>query len=507
MSLYVIFSGLQLTQHYSQETCSPARGALLTGRYPIHLGLQSGPIKSEMPWGLPLDETTLPQVLQQYNYSTHAVGKWHLGFHKRRFTPIYRGFDDFFGMYQGKNDYFTHGFEGRGFDLRTNKFDENGNIIDDLRWDLVGQYNTYLYSQHTIDIISKMKAQDNPFFIYLAYQSVHAPYSVPQSYVDKYASHFGGKTQQQFAGMVSAMDEGIGNITRVLKESGQDKNTIVVFTSDNGGRVNCIMGEETFSSNYPYRGGKKSLYEGGIRTPTFVWSPGRIMPGKSDAMFHITDWFPTLWNQASQQGKLTPNNLINPHKLDGFNQWLVILQRASSNRTEFVVNIDEVPTFCGHQVPIGAVRWMNWKLILGGGGPPFGWYPDSQPREMGYYCNHDYTNHIELYDIIKDPSEKRNVQHLYPDIVDFLTMKLRAYNSTAIPALRLQSFDPSDSDPRKFNNTWMPWNDGTKEQRVPKLEKIKIDEFQKADKKAEQNLHTGPDDCSHESLNLLLSYM
>ena len=473
-----------------QAICSPTRGALFTGRYPIHTGMQHYVIKPGEPWGLPLDETTLPQILKQYNYSTHAVGKWHLGFHKWAFTPINRGFDDFFGYYLGAEDYFTHIRDG-GLDLRTNTFDKNRKLVDKLRWDLNGQYSPELYSQHTIDLISRHKDQNNPFFIYLAYQSAHSPHQVPQQYIDKYSSHFRDKDQQIFAGMVSAMDEGIGNITRVLRDSGLHENTIVVFSSDNGGDVNCVHNILT-SSNYPYRGGKKSLYEGGIRTPTLVWAPTTLLPGKSDAMMHVTDWFPTFVSLASLQGKLQPYNKFKTKPLDGFNQWQVISQNLPSKRNEFVLNIDATPFQCGHQVPQSGVRWKNWKLIVGGGGPPFGWYPAPISLEKGFYCDKNYTDFIELYNVRRDPSETWNVARLYPDIVRFLKNKLKAYSATAVPPLS-KPYDPA-SNPKNFNNTWMPWMEGNEVEQNIKSDKYEDKDFKTMFKSSAHM--TGPDDCT-----------
>ena len=447
-----------LTQHYVQQVCSPTRGALMSGRYPIHTGMQHEVIYPGQPWGLPTDETIIPQILKQYDYSTHAVGKWHLGMHKWAFTPLYRGFDDFFGYYLGGENYDSHK-NGGGLDLRSDWFDENGKVVDQIRWDLNGQYSAELYSQHTVDLISKLKNQENPFFIYLAYQSVHAPHMVPQRYMDQYASHIRDKNERVFAGMVSAMDEGIGNITQALQATGLADNTIIVFSSDNGGNVNCV-GHVT-SSNYPYRGGKRALYEGGVRSPSFIWAPNRLAPGRSDALIHVTDWLPTFWSLASLQGQLKPMKPIKTKQLDGYDQWLAISEKLPSNRTEFLINIDPKPVMCGHQVPHGGIRWGDWKLILGAGGPPFGWYPAPTLDGTEDYCKAANYSYIELYNIKEDPSETRNVSRKYPDIVHFLTQKLKAYNATAVP-LGNKPHDPA-SNPKFFNNTWMPWMDMAQE--------------------------------------------
>ncbi|KAL5256755.1 hypothetical protein ACHWQZ_G011874 [Mnemiopsis leidyi] len=277
---------------------------------------------------------------------------------------------------------------------------------------------------------------------------------VPQRYIDQYSSHIENKGQQVFAAMVSSMDEGIGNITKALENTGLAENTIIVFSSDNGGNVNCV--KEVTSSNYPYRGGKRALYEGGVRSPSFVWARNRISSLRSDAMIHVTDWLPTFWSLASLQGKLSPNNPIKTKPLDGVDQWLAISENLPSNRTEFVINIDPKPIACGHRVPHAGIRWKEWKLIIGQGGPPSGWYPAPGVEDLVNYCG-PHDSYIELYNIIEDPSETRNVSDKFPDIVQMLTDKIKAYNATAVP-MGNKKKDPA-SNPRNFNYTWMPWMD------------------------------------------------
>ncbi|XP_063694726.1 arylsulfatase B-like [Bolinopsis microptera] len=447
--------GVLLKQHYVQPICSPTRSALMSGRYPIHTGLQHFVILPGQPWGLPLDETIIPQILKEYNYSTHAVGKWHLGMHTWSYTPAHRGFDDFFGYYLGSQDYNTH-IRGGGYDLRSDYWDENGQFVDDVRYDLKGQYSTELYTQRMVDLISDKKAQKNPFFIYMAYQNVHAPHMVPQRYIDQYSTHIKDGQEKTFAAMVSAMDEGIGNITAALEAAGLADNTVIVFSSDNGADVECV--ETVTASNFPYRGGKRSLYEGGLRSPSFVWAGGRLAHATSNALIHVTDWLPTFWGLASLQGKLKPNNPIKTKSLDGVNQWQTISENKASERTEILLNIDPYPQRCGHQLPNYGIRWKEWKLILGSGGPPNGWYPAPRLNDLetaDRTCHKPIAGLVELYNIELDPYERRNVSDRYPHLVKKLTHKLMAYNATAVPPGNMAT-DPA-SDPIHFNHTWMPW--------------------------------------------------
>lgn len=443
----------------------------MSGRYPIHTGLQHSVIHPGEPWGLPLEETIIPEIMKEFNYSTLAVGKWHLGMHTWSYTPVYRGFDTFFGYYLGSQNYDTH-VRGGGYDLRDDYRDAQGKFVDDVRYDLKGQYSTELYSKRVVDFLGSVKTSDPPFFLYLAYQSVHEPHMVPQRYIDQYASHIHDKQEKTFAAMVSAMDEGVGNITAALEAAGLDNNTIIVFSSDNGANVGCV--KHVTASNYPYRGGKRSIYEGGQRSPSFIWAPGRLKPYQNNALIHVSDWLPTFWGLASQQGALKPNHPITTQPLDGVDQWETISQNKPSAREEILLNIDPYPLGNGHQVPNYGIRWKNWKLILGSGGPPNGWYPapsltngtDENPTEVT--C-HKPQSYVELYDIEKDPYERHNVSVLHPHVVKKLTHKLLAYNATAVPPGNRKT-DPA-ADPKNFNNTWMPWlQDGEAEERKEEMD-------------------------------------
>lgn len=425
----------------------------MSGRYPIHTGLQHSVIHPGEPHGLPLDETIIPQVLKEYNYSNYIVGKWHLGMHKYSFTPARRGFDDFFGYYLGCQNYNTH-MRGAGFDLRHDYWNKKGKFVSDVRYDMKGRYSAEMYAEYVGDLFAKIKTQENPFFLYMAFQNVHGPHMVPQRYIDQYTSHIKDKGEKVLAAMVSAMDEAIGNMTDSLEAAGLAENTIIVFSSDNGGDVNCV--KEVTSSNFPFRGGKRAIYEGGIRSPSFVWSKGRLRPGKSDALIHVTDWLPTFWNLASLQGKLKPNNPIKTKALDGVDQWASISENKHSARKEILLNIDPAPINCGHQVPNAGIRWKQWKLILGSGGPPNGWYPAPSVVEAAPSCSGGHKDSwVELYNIEEDPEERRNVSHHYPTIVKHLTNRIRKYNATAVQPGNMEH-DPA-SNPKYFNNTWTPW--------------------------------------------------
>ncbi|UYV75966.1 Arylsulfatase [Cordylochernes scorpioides] len=257
--------GITLNNYYVQPICTPSRGALMSGQYPIHTGLQHDVIAHGQPWGLPLQISILPQHLKDLGYATHAVGKWHLGFFHPDYTPTKRGFDSHYGYWCGAEDYVTH--VAREPDL------------------------------------TPRAAQ--PLFLYVAYQSVHssqgsAPLQAPPKYVDRFP-HIQDPKRRMFAGMVAAMDDSIGAILEALHSRGLLDNAVVAFSTDNGGPAGGFNLNQ--ASNWPLRGVKYSLWEGGTRGSALVWSPLLSNQGhKSSQLMHVTDWLPTLYSAAGGCG-------------------------------------------------------------------------------------------------------------------------------------------------------------------------------------------------------------
>merc|ERR1712215_152480 len=163
--------GVTLEQHYSQPICSPTRGALLTGKYPIHNGLHNGVIEPLVPHGLDTAHVTLAEELKRSNYSTHIVGKWHLGICNKKFWPTNRGFDHHYGFLLGAESYFTHSRDG-GYDFRDD---------EEVALTANGTYSTTLIQERAIDIIPQHD-KDKPLFLYIPFQAVHGPLEVPEVY-------------------------------------------------------------------------------------------------------------------------------------------------------------------------------------------------------------------------------------------------------------------------------------------------------------------------------------
>ncbi|KAL3842664.1 hypothetical protein ACJMK2_020654 [Sinanodonta woodiana] len=349
--------GVILNSSYVQPTCTPSRAAFMTGYYPFHTGLQHGAIVSDQPKYVPANFTFLPQELNKLGYATALVGKWHLGFCNEIYTPTFRGFDSFFGSYGGGGDHYTHKREN-GYDFRWN---------NTVYKEAEGKYSTNLFAKYAIDVIKAHDPEKQPLFMYLAFKAAHTPLQVPKKYLRRY-KHKTNQDRQIYSAMVTAMDEAIGNIVTALEEKGYMDNLLLVFTSDNGA-ASYMSG-----SNWPLRGAKTTLWEGGTRVPGFVFSRTLLTKSQyvNNELVHAVDWFPTLL--AAAGGK-------QPQGIDGINQWKVLRSGQKSTRKEFIYNIDEVK---GN----AAIRMGDYKLIRGGSGIYNNWYrprmkKDCDPNDHG----------------------------------------------------------------------------------------------------------------------------
>ena len=286
-------NGLRLTQGYANSpVCSPTRFALMTARYQYRLrGAAEEPINSKSrgstTLGLPPEHPTLPSLLRASGYRTALIGKWHLGY-PPSFGPLRSGYEEFFGPMAGGVDYFTH-CDSRGrHDLwfgEEERADEG--------------YLTDLISQRAVDYIDRMAVGANdgrPFFLSLHYTAPHWPWetrddeTLAQEVKDN-LFHLHGGNIHTYRRMIHHMDEGIGQVMAALKRHALADNTLVVFTSDNGG--------ERFSDNWPLVGGKMDLTEGGIRVPWIAHWPAVIAPGRTSAQACMTmDWSATMLDAA-----------------------------------------------------------------------------------------------------------------------------------------------------------------------------------------------------------------
>lgn len=273
--------GMRFDQFYANCTvCSPTRASLMTGRYPDKVGVP-GVIRQtkQDSWGyLDPKATTLPQLLKTAGYNTGMVGKWHLGFEEPN-IPNTRGFDFFQGFLADMmDDYWTHRRGGKNWMRRNQEaIDPEGHATD-------------LFSQWSIDFIREQSKNEKPFFLYLAYNAPHFPIQPPKNWLAKVEAREPQLSDRRAANVafIEHLDDGIGKVLASIKAAGIEDNTIIIFTSDNGGSLAHAQ------SNGKLRGGKQDHWEGGIRVPTCVVWPGKIPRQRSNAIGMTMDFLPTL---------------------------------------------------------------------------------------------------------------------------------------------------------------------------------------------------------------------
>ena len=364
--------GMRFDHFYANcPVCSPTRASLLTGNYPDQVGVP-GVIRTNKKnnWGyLDPDAILLPEMLSDLNYHTALIGKWHLGLESPN-TPTERGFDLFHGwLGDMMDDYWAK----RRHDI--NYMRHNEEVIDPPG------HATDLFTDWSIEYIHDRKEEENPFFLYLAYNAPHFPVQPPEDWLAKVKEREPNVSDKRakLIAFIEHLDDGIGQVVQALKESGQYENTLIVFTSDNGG----LLRDE--ANNGPLRDGKQSVYEGGLRVPTCItWPAGEIQRGSMTNHRALTmDLYPTL--VAAAGGSVE-------HDLPAQN-FMPVLEGQSINDTDrplYFVRREGGKTYGG--LTIQAVIKNEWKLLQNS---PF------MPQE--------------LYHLKSDPSEQNDLREQNPE--------------------------------------------------------------------------------------------
>ncbi|KAJ8680584.1 hypothetical protein QAD02_016371 [Eretmocerus hayati] len=489
------YNGIILNRHYVLPSCSPTRSAFLSGKYPIRMRMQGtfGILGGE-PRGLPLNVRILPEYLQGLGYDTKLIGKWHVGFHSPRHTPNHRGFDFFFGFYNSYVGYIDYRYVQQnmsGFDMHIN---------DQPAYGSEGQYVTDLFTTTALDVINRHDPI-RPLYLQVSHLAPHGPLEPPyDELVDEEIKNITDPNRQTYARVVSRLDDSLGRIVSALGDKGMLRNSVILFLTDNGGAP--IGKFRNWGSNWPLRGTKYTLFEGGVRGVAAIWSPHLLSKGRvSDQLIHVTDWLPTLY-------RLGGGDPMDLGPIDGVDQWDTLSFGTGYLREKLLLNIDEV-------TDTQAAIYKRFKLVKGslfkgyydnvegesGRGPNVPRYntskvlksavsdairehlgvPVTQESVMNQLqgqatvnCrsslipatssnqyqfrryNTASCNDTEcLFDISTDPCETTNVAKSYPDIVEELNLYLDNFHN----ALEEQQRLPVDymADPRRWNYTWQPW--------------------------------------------------
>jgi arylsulfatase A-like enzyme len=376
--------GLELGQHYVAPVCSPTRTGLMTGRCWSRFGVTS----PQNEQALPLDTVTLPRVLKSVGYDTCITGKWHLG-SLPEWGPNHFGFDHSYGSLAGGVSPWNHRYKQGPY---TFTWHRNEKLLDE--------------SGHVTDLISAEAVQwiesrsEKPFFLYVPFTAVHLPVKEPEEWLQRVPEAIAGDVPRHYAACVLHLDDAVARIIAALEKKGRRRNTLLVFTSDNGGSTaenndlkypddDCPNGKLP-GNNLPLRGQKGTLYEGGTRVPAIVSWPGGAKPGRVDSPVHITDWMPTFC-------------ALSGFRPDGDLRW------DGTDITALLT--DHVPIA---ERPLYAVapgwrsrslRQGSWKIIVHG----------EQEKQK-----------TELFDIAADPSETTNLADRQPERVKKLLEKLEA---------------------------------------------------------------------------------
>jgi arylsulfatase A-like enzyme len=389
-------TGARLEKFYSLPNSTPTRAALMTGRYPMRYGMQ---MLSILPWssyGIPLDERLLPQALKLAGYRTAAFGQWQLGHASRDLLPTQRGFDYFYGSLDNGMDHFnkTDRIGKRDWRRGEKPVRERG-------------YATTLIAQDAAAFVAEHDAS-RPLFMYVSLPVPAVPLQAPREFLEKYES-FKQEDQRNYYAMISAFDAAVGTIIDALTEKGIMNDVLLVIHSDNGGAVKnkYLSGDgdvsQQVADNGPFRNGRGSFYEGGIRVVALAVWPDHIAQGFVTERIHVTDMYATLLNLAG--APLGRDSQTKP--IDGIDMWPVISEGKPSPRNEMLINVDEFR---------GALMVDNWKLIV---------YA-SLPSRM------------ELYNVADDPSEDHDRTKHEPDRVRKMLARLNEYAWEMKPSMYLE---------------------------------------------------------------------
>lgn len=494
--------GVQLERFYAQKECAPSRSSMMTGRLPFRYGYYSNPSDDG---AIPTNYTLLPEILRGKGYRTHAVGKWHCGFNTKEVTPTYRGFESFLGFWHWGEEYFGHVFppyykvaKCRGIDLMNASGPEISPALVHH-----GTFSTDLYLAEFERIVATHPASE-PLYVYFALQNAHDPYEhVPPELLHGYSPSM-HPLRRNFSALVSNLDWAVGKVQAAMEQAGLWEDTVLFFNSDNGGELlfqdqskcsddclttGCCGGA---GSNWPLRGGKFTLWEGGVRSRSFVYaaSPSLIPKARRgttwSGLAHVSDVLPTLAGLAG--AKVAPANrtkvsfstvngagqAVDGVVTDGFDLWGAITEGLPSPRTELLhqpLNMywdkecQEADT-SNPFVPSCGASITVWPLKLYIGFPGDDRVVDAKQGMSFSHSAIQTSRHLCsdtpcLFNIDEDPSESTDLAAHQPEDVARLSERLQALS---VPEAAPQPPDAMTPDPSDQacsmlakRGAWYPW--------------------------------------------------
>jgi arylsulfatase A-like enzyme len=441
----MLTESVRMNRHYSMHVCTPARASLLTGKYPLHIGMQHDLIQLNSPWGLPTTQRTMAEMLQDEGFKTHMVGKWHLGHHAEGFLPHNRGFHTSLGYLTGMEHYYTRthtllyddqywydhiyaesedwsGVEGGAF--------KTEDVSD-------GTYGPKLHLQRAKQIIEEHD-KSTSLFLYYSAQNVHAPLDdPPNDIIDDHMADFindysNNSFERSYLRSLVWLDHQVGRVQHYLDEQGILEDTMFVFIFDNGG---CHLGG---GFSQPLRGGKGMLFEGGVKTNAFVWTSDLSKEARGNTytnLMHISDWLPTIMSYVTSDDQYDISSL----HIDGVNHWASIRDASSViPRGELLLNIDTFLDGNSSARPRGIIVG-DYKMIYEYQAPVF------DPADTARFdtqnikfdpldCIVDRSGSFKrfVFDLINDPYETTNlVNTLDSDVIEYMEKRLRYYAKDA----------------------------------------------------------------------------
>lgn len=398
-------SGMRFTNFYAaQAVCSASRSAFLTGCYPNRIGI-SGALSPLANIALNPDEETIAKLLHDKGYKTGMIGKWHLG-QKAPFLPLSYGFNEFLGL-PYSHDYWPVNYDGTALDTTTARgkwptlrLIEGNTAVKSITTLTDAATLTTMYTQRAVEFIKRNKSK--PFFLYIAHSMPHVPLAVSEKFKDKSGAGLYGDVMEE-------VDWSVGQVLKILDETGLSKNTIVIFTSDNGPWL--TYGNHAGNTG-GLREGKGTAWDGGLKVPFIIRWPAQIKPGTvCNSMAAGMDLLPTIVSAC--------NAKLPIKKIDGVNLWPLLKQQPLAEpRTEFVYYYD--------RCSLKGIRKGQWKLVFPNISQTY-----KRSSAIGYdgwpgkYASDSVK--LALYDLRTDPGETLDVKEKFPEVVRELTAIAEKY--------------------------------------------------------------------------------